>query len=272
MFQIFLDAQGAYKGSIPFYVFFCPFHGRVEISLDFEELAKLHVKNVQLLVQVWVSDQYHLYVQRNRLRSQALRCDVTKAFFCLLYFALFALESPLQSLVRKRISQQFLNWQYQITVVCSVQRSSADHREISYHRADLGFFLNSPKEVLIRRVGFHYHWGSFDLRVVDDNVYLIFLERCFPHPRKLKRSLRSFVWPSYELGQIIQDVTLHAVKESCDVQIVFVFLFQIRYQMAEGKESNVSVHSVEFFMDFPVHIHKLSHCIPKSSSQTLSFV
>src|SRR4030067_177579 len=202
MFQIFLDAQGAYKGSIPFYFFFCPFHGRVEISLDFEELAKLHVKNVQLLVQVWVSDQYHLYVQRNRLRSQALRCDVTKAFFCLLYFDVFALESPLQSLVRKRISQQFLNWQYQITVVCSVQRSSADHREICYERA--------------------------------------------------------------ELGQVIQNVTLHAVKESCDVRIVFVFLFQIRYQMAEGKESNVSVHSVEFFMVFPVHIHELSHGIAQS--------
>src|SRR4030042_3299597 len=149
MSEILLLAKCANETCVLLRVFFCPVHGCVEICFNLEEFVEIRVENIQLLIEVGVSNEDHLNVQRNRLGLETLCRNKTQSFFRLFDNNVLVSQSSFQAIIREWIAKQLLNRKNQISPVSLVHRSTADHGEGGDKGAKLSFLLNSSEEILI---------------------------------------------------------------------------------------------------------------------------
>ena len=168
--QPLLVAQGADERGVLAQVLRVAFHGGVEITLDLEQLAELRVQTEQCVIDLRGAEQYHLAVERDGLRSQALGHYIIETGGRLLYGQLLAYDGLLQRLVGERVGQQALRFDHQEAAVGTMGGARPDHGVIGRERSESNFLLSIAEQVVVGGVAFDLRRRPLQVGVVHDEV------------------------------------------------------------------------------------------------------
>src|SRR5215472_12793456 len=101
MVEILSLAEAVNKSTVSFHVLIVSIDCIFEVGLDFEQEPKIRVCDVQSLIDFMLTCQNDLHIQRYGLRRQGLRANDPESLTGFFYCDITALQSSLQSFVRK---------------------------------------------------------------------------------------------------------------------------------------------------------------------------
>ena len=190
------------------------FHLGVEVALHTEELGKILIVVVKKLVDLRVPDDDDLQFERNWFRFQPFGGGITEHLQWILDPDLPPLEGDLQCFPGEADAEQIVRVQDQVAPVGSVERPWLDHREIGGGDPHLYAPLDRAEQVGIGSVLLHDHWCAFRLRVIDQDIDIVALERVGLRDREGEGHLLSTVLPPFlELFQVLDDIHLDGLEE-----------------------------------------------------------
>ena len=109
----------------------------LEVCRHLEQLAELRIVGVKQVINQAVAKEYHLHLERDRLRRKRYRAD--EAVHLAEGFDADAVrrERAFEPLPRKRLGEQLIGVDQQIATVRAMEGAGLHQREIGHQRAEL---------------------------------------------------------------------------------------------------------------------------------------
>ena len=137
-------------------------------------------------------------------------------------------------------------------------RPADNHGEIGGKHAELRFLLQLSKNVLIGGIQLHDDRGPIGLRIIDDDVDLVFAVERLLHPRHLRHAGLRLVARD-KLHDVFYDVVLDRVDVRHDVRELGELFLEMIYQVPHGEERDVLVELLEVVVDLSIEGTQLAH-------------
>src|SRR3972149_9436012 len=232
--HFFNFAQMGHKASIIMDVFLVSWHAGIEISLYLEQFIEVLIKSKKHFVNIRASDQDHLYIQWDWLRSEALGGGKAQFLAYIFNFQAIIGQSSFQSIPCQWLPDQFIDGHNDISTICLVKRSSPNKGEIRHQGTEPGFLFNASKQVVVGRGGFKNDWSSLLRGVVSHNIDLVsFLNRLLGGNRNASSRLMVFLL-RMKIIKMVEYIFQDQLQVVEDLFLFLVFCYQFFKQVTDG--------------------------------------
>lgn len=148
----------------------------VKVRRDFEQLREVGILLIQQVVQHPIAEQNDFCVQGDRLRLEADGADQAERLSERLHSNVTRLERANEPLPGIRLEQHLQGLDDEIAAVAAVQRAGTNQRKISHQCSQVGLMLDSPDQIVVRRVVFKDDRRAFRLPIIDQQIDFVFLQ------------------------------------------------------------------------------------------------